>query len=765
MKIYAHAPYIGTTGYNNHTRNFFRELSKYVELKVRNYTVGKTWNGYTKNPHDNEPYINDVDKSILYQQTLWENDDRKDFPIYSHNGDVLAPDINLVLCETNHHYFYDNYVGYKIAYNVWESTRQPEHFFKKLQEFDMLWVPSEWQKQCTIEQGYDPERIMVVPEGVDTKTFYPSPINKRSISLDNKFRFVLIGRWDYRKSTKEIIETFLNTFSKDEPVELVVSIDNPWGEDLDGFKTTEDRLKHYNLLDDRIKIRSFLSNKEYVELIKTADVFVSCSRSEGWNLPLIEAMACGIPAIYSECSGQLEFAKGHGIPVRIIGEKPAKYNTYARFADVDTIGNYYEPDFNHLKQQLKEVYNNFYQYKLKANETAEYIHNKYNWENVAKIGYEKLLEFNKLSKNPDFKHSLPDNKIQVSFIDGPKVEIIGQKPEEYFIEFIGDDKVIHSATIKNNMWTKCSILYYKKWRIRINKTIVYDMDLTNKRVLIVLDSRSIGDTIAWAPYAVTFSKKHNCKVILSTFHNEWFKGKEEYSDIEFMEPGQSTNCYAKYTIGWMRNENGMLTRYDCYPEPPNTLPLQQTATMILGLDYKELNLGINFTPTKTSPVLGDYIIISPESTAGCKEWPMEYWSILGKMLTKLGYRVISLTLHPRKIENIENISGVPINICLNYFYHAKMFIGLSSGQSWLNWAINKHTIMISGFSQKEHEFQENITRIQNEHACNSCWGNSGFVFDPKDWDWCPIWKGTDKQHICQKSIAPITVYNEVIKKI
>ena len=33
-KIYAHSCYIGHTGYNNHTRDFFRELSKSFEMQI-----------------------------------------------------------------------------------------------------------------------------------------------------------------------------------------------------------------------------------------------------------------------------------------------------------------------------------------------------------------------------------------------------------------------------------------------------------------------------------------------------------------------------------------------------------------------------------------------------------------------------------------------------------------------------------------------------------------------------------------------------------
>ena len=126
--------------------------------------------------------------------------------------------VNIILSETNHHFFYDNYVGPKIGYNVWESTLQPQGFFNKLKEFDELWVPSKWQKECSIKQGFDPNKVQVVPEGVDVDTFFPEEVNPLNEYKDGRFKFLLFGRWDYRKSTKEIIETFLKTFGPDEPV-------------------------------------------------------------------------------------------------------------------------------------------------------------------------------------------------------------------------------------------------------------------------------------------------------------------------------------------------------------------------------------------------------------------------------------------------------------------------------------------------------------------------------------------------------------------
>ena len=83
-KLYVHSSYIGTTGYNNHTRDFFKKLSDYIQLKIRNFTVGKSWKGLNDTPHDGEEYLDNLDKSLLYEQILWvENNKMEAFKIYS----------------------------------------------------------------------------------------------------------------------------------------------------------------------------------------------------------------------------------------------------------------------------------------------------------------------------------------------------------------------------------------------------------------------------------------------------------------------------------------------------------------------------------------------------------------------------------------------------------------------------------------------------------------------------------------------------------
>ena len=368
--------------------------------------------------------------------------------------------------------------------------------------------------------------------------------------------------------------------------------------------------------------------------------------------------------------------------------------------------------------------------------------------------------YNKVT-DPNYVKKLPENKVFISYLDGPRVEIKGQQFKDYYIEFIDskNDEIVYATTIQTNMWTSCSRKYFTNWIIKINGEVVDKFDCSNKKVLISLESKSIGDTIAWAPYAVDFAKQNNCKVILSTFHNEWFKGLESYKDIDFIEPGQSAGVYCVFRLGWFRNEDGLWNKLDCYPNILNTIPLQQTATDILGLPFYEMNYGIDYK-VKPRPIQKKYIVFGPNSTAGAKEWRFENWVQLSEKLREKGYEIVTLTKNPFKIDNTKNVHNKPMQEVMNYLYHADLFIGLGSGLSWMNWALGKKTVMINGFSQDNHEFTSNVIRISN-NVCIKCWNDPVLMFDPGDWDWCPVYKGTSKQHICQWSITPDQVFNKI----
>lgn len=355
------------------------------------------------------------------------------------------------------------------------------------------------------------------------------------------------------------------------------------------------------------------------------------------------------------------------------------------------------------------------------------------------------------------------DNVEIDFVDGPKVEIVGKTKKEYFVEFIDSsiNKVIHSGTIKTGHWIKPAPKYYIPWIIKINGEEIYKLDLKNQLVRVIIDSPCLGDTIGWTPQLKKFQEKHNCFLIVSTYYNHFFENLPYYKNIQFVEPSRQTPEKIRYKLGYIRNEQNKWSN-EYHPIQVNTQPLIKAACDILGMDFEEIQAPINFSMQERK-IKNKYICIGPQSTMAAKEWPRENWKILTKKLKKSGYEVVSLSKNGFDCKHVINKTNLNWDDLCNYLYHAEFLIGLGSGLSWLNWALNKHTFMIANFSKKGHEFTKNITQIENLNVCNGCWVDPKYVFDKGDWDWCPRHRHTDKQHICQKSITATQVYKTITK--
>jgi autotransporter strand-loop-strand O-heptosyltransferase len=221
--------------------------------------------------------------------------------------------------------------------------------------------------------------------------------------------------------------------------------------------------------------------------------------------------------------------------------------------------------------------------------------------------------------------------------------------------------------------------------------------------------------------------------------------------LEFVEPGDKVNnIYAMYKLGWFYNEHKE-------PVLPNTIPLQQTATNILGLPYKEIKPRITHKESKT----GEYITIATNSTSGCKFWTREAWQEVINYLHSQGYLVINTSKESNPFDNCQGLLDTSMEYTIDSIANSKFFIGLSSGLSWLAWGLNKEVIMISNFTDADHEFK--CHRVTNNRVCHGCWNDPQYKFDKGDWDWCPVHKGTDRQFECQKSVTPEMVIEQIKK--
>jgi autotransporter strand-loop-strand O-heptosyltransferase len=363
------------------------------------------------------------------------------------------------------------------------------------------------------------------------------------------------------------------------------------------------------------------------------------------------------------------------------------------------------------------------------------------------------------------------NIVSVHFVKGAFVEIKGPYKAEYTVDFIDNrsGKRIYSSNIGNNCWTKCNHEYFIEWKIQIyqNGKLWYEhlYDATDKRVYIPLDSKALGDTMAWFPYVDEFRKKHNCKVITSTFMNDLFV--DQYPELEFINPGEAAeHLYAMYSVGLFYTDNNE-PNLQKNPNDFRKQPLQKMCSDILGLEYVEVRPKVKQNPIEINSELKQ-ICIGVFGTAQPKFWNnKDGWQYVVDWLNSKGYTVKLISKEGDDYMGNKLPTGIvkhpngPLSDVIDELRKSKAFIGIGSGLSWLSWAVNTPTVLVSGFSYDWAEMQDCVRIGAPEGKCSGCFNR--YRLDAGDWNWCPDHKGTDRQFECTKSITPQSVIKELEK--
>jgi glycosyltransferase involved in cell wall biosynthesis len=145
-----------------------------------------------------------------------------------------------------------------------------------------------------------PERIQVIPNGLDHSRFKPGDrlTAKRQVALAHGLErpfFLYVARLEHpAKNHLRLIEAF-ERFKRatGSDWELVLG-----GSDWHGAETIHERIRQSTCA-AAIRTLGFVSDAELPSLYRAADLFVFPSLFEGFGLPPAEAMACGCPVLSS----------------------------------------------------------------------------------------------------------------------------------------------------------------------------------------------------------------------------------------------------------------------------------------------------------------------------------------------------------------------------------------------------------------------------------------------------------------------------------
>jgi autotransporter strand-loop-strand O-heptosyltransferase len=311
-------------------------------------------------------------------------------------------------------------------------------------------------------------------------------------------------------------------------------------------------------------------------------------------------------------------------------------------------------------------------------------------------------------------------------------------------------------------------IYYQRYRIEVwkgdHRILLHDYAAAGRHVLIHIAGAVLGDTIGWLPYAIRFQEKHGCRLTCAMAETLIPLFRDVYPSVEFQPHGavRPELYYATYHLGVSFAD-------DATPLMPCDFRLvgnHRAMGYALGVDPTEARPTMAL-PDDPRPVPERYACIAVQSTLQCKYWnrPGGWAEIVG-YLKERGYRVICIDQNRafgpedplnRIPDGAEDQTGDrPLVERARWLKHADLFVGLSSGLSWLAWALDTPVVLISGFTHPISEFHTPY-RVINYNICNSCWNDPRLHFDRHDFMWCPRHAGTPRQFECSKHITPAQV--------
>ena len=277
----------------------------------------------------------------------------------------------------------------KMALYDYESSHMPALWKKFYHLVDFVLPSSNYVADMFRRNGCPQEKIQIVHHGIDLGVFNPAVV-PANLPTQKKFKFLCVAAPHYRKQLPDLLDVYCKTFTANDDVVLVLKTKIfKDGEEIKPFeidlrKVLARLFKQYGSNMPEICI---LNKKldNIASLYTACNAFALMTASEGWGMPFLESMACGIPVIAPRFGGQLDFLNDTNSLLTSCGTRKAiPQEQYWGVTAGATTGNPDPIDFGSKMRQMFENYDDL-SARLKP-EMALTVPN-YTWE----LALDKIL--------------------------------------------------------------------------------------------------------------------------------------------------------------------------------------------------------------------------------------------------------------------------------------------------------------------------------------------------------------------------------------
>lgn len=314
--------------------------------------------------------------------TDWMDTQRDDHRLAAMRQRPKDPNLPQVLYASGD-LFHKNGGRYRIGYTMLEVDGIPEDWIRQANALDEVWVPSTFNRDSFLNCGLKVP-VFVMPLGVNPDYYNPKI---KPFRPTQRYTFLSVFEWGERKGADLLLRAYHRAFTRHDDVLLLLKVIN-----TDPGVNVQQQIAALNLPGHgppvAVLYNQEISTHQMGSLYRSADCIVQPSRGEGWGMPMIEAMACGLPVIATDWSAHTDFMNEENsylLRTEKLIPAIAKCPYYEGFR-------WAEPDGEHLVHLMRHVYENREEAAAKGARASEEVLAKWTWRHAGQQIKQRLLE-------------------------------------------------------------------------------------------------------------------------------------------------------------------------------------------------------------------------------------------------------------------------------------------------------------------------------------------------------------------------------------